>query len=232
MSLDLRTAPITSGFGTWPLWRKNAGLQWHAANDFAADLGTPILAPDDGKVVYSGYGMSLGTLGYYTIFDGGDYGLLMAHQDAAYPALVRDGVKRGEVIGYTGNTGWSTGPHLHLVMSVKRFRNGFFDFTREGGGLVDSHCYWNVGYQGDIWRQMFNLTVRPGTPWGVVTQRFVTKSELSLMPVETATIQQGGRWLIYSPAAPSWVSAEFPAVVPDTMALWVTASPEQHAKAA
>lgn len=223
MTLDLRTAERTSTFGVWEQWRKNAGLLWHGADDLPSPLGNPILAPDAGKVVYSGAGWSVGTLGYYTIFDAGAYGLLMAHQDRAYPELVRDGVKRGDVIGYSGNTGWSTGPHVHLLMSVKRYSNGAFDFTREGGGLVSPDCYWNVGYGSEaVWLHAFNRDVSPGRVWAVATMRVVTKAELGLMPVETVTILQAGRWLMFSPASPAWVNATFPDVVHANTVLMVT----------
>ena len=70
--LDLSTAYISSYFGAWEPWRREAGLLWHSADDLPCPVGTPLVAPKDGEVVYSGPGFQLGTLGYYTIFDGGE----------------------------------------------------------------------------------------------------------------------------------------------------------------
>lgn len=224
--IDLRTAPRSDTFGVWPQWRKDAGLAWHAADDIGANLGTPIAAPDDGEVMYSGAGFQLGTLGYYTIFDAGDYGLLMAHQDREYPELVRK-VKRGDVIGYTGNTGWSTGPHVHVVMSRLRFRNGRHDFAREAGGLVNPRLYWaSDGYRsGDVFTDLFGMDVPPGIPRFVVSRRIITKHELILLGragVETVSMQlSNGDWLILGPTSPAFTYSLFPALVPSTMPLMV-----------
>jgi len=224
MNLDLRTAPRSSLFGAWEQWRKDAGLLWHGADDLPAPLGTPILAPDNGEVVYTGYGFGTGpgTLGYYTIFEAADYGLLMAHQDRAYPEVLGT-VQRGDHIGYSGNTGWSTGPHVHLLMSVKRYSNGAFNFSREAGGLVSPDAYWNVGYgTQDIWTHMFNRPVLNTVPvTQVATKRVVTKAELSLIPAETTTIHVAGEWIIYGAGAPAWVGARFPDVVYENTALMV-----------
>jgi len=225
MALDLRTAPTSGVFGEWPEWRQDAGLLWHPATDYPSPLDNPILAPDDGDVLYSGPGWSLGTLGYYTIFDAGDYGLLLAHQDRAYPELVRKGVKKGQTIGYSGNTGWSTGPHVHAVMSTLRYRNGAFDFARESGGVVDPRAYLNNGYRDEsVLTSMFVQGVAPGNIWHVVTKRVVTKAELYLLGrlgVKSVYIHIGGRWFGFSPDAPAFVNAVFPAVLPSNVAVMV-----------
>lgn len=103
---------IVSGYGyrTDPI----LGVQrMHSGVDFAARMGTPVKAPADGVVDEFTYSSSYGhyidlrhpKAGYITRY---------AHLSEAADNL-REGmsVERGEVIGYTGNSGRSTGPHLH-----------------------------------------------------------------------------------------------------------------------
>lgn len=100
---------LASGFGMrlHPILKIG---KMHAGLDFAAHVGTPIYATGDGKVVKAerqgGYGNVV------VISHGYGYETLYAHMNKF---KVRPGqkVKRGDVIGYVGNTGLSTGPHLH-----------------------------------------------------------------------------------------------------------------------
>jgi murein DD-endopeptidase MepM/ murein hydrolase activator NlpD len=88
----------------------------HYGSDFSAEQGTPIYATGDGtisKVITSriGYGM-------HVIIDHGfGYETLYGHMSRF---AVRPGqkVKRGEVIGYVGNSGKSTAPHLHYEVHI------------------------------------------------------------------------------------------------------------------
>ena len=90
--------------------------KFHAGMDFAAKLGTDIYATGDGVVElaewYSGYGNCV------IVNHGYGYKTLYGHCDKL---LVQQGqkVKRGEVIAKLGNTGKSTGPHLHYEVIVK-----------------------------------------------------------------------------------------------------------------
>lgn len=91
----------------------------HKAIDYAAPAGTPIVASADGKVVYAdwkgGYGIDV------EINHEGSYKTLYAHLSRIANGI-KNGVevKQGQVIGYVGSTGISTGPHLHFAM----YRNG------------------------------------------------------------------------------------------------------------
>jgi len=85
-------------------------ISMHDGIDFAARIGTPIYATADGKVKYAryigGYGYTIKinhSFGYSTIF---------GHM-SKMKAKKGQNVKRGDLIGYIGNTGRSTGPHLH-----------------------------------------------------------------------------------------------------------------------
>ena len=87
----------------------------HTGIDLGASYGTPIRSAEAGKAVDVGNG---GPYGRYTLIAHGD-GLMTfyAHQSVQ---LVKEGdtVKRGEVIGKVGSTGWSTGAHLHWEVRV------------------------------------------------------------------------------------------------------------------
>ena len=84
----------------------------HRGTDFAASIGTPILAAGDGTIARAGPYSSYGN--YIRIRHGNGYETAYAHL-SRFARGVRAGVavRQGQVIGYVGNTGRSTGPHLH-----------------------------------------------------------------------------------------------------------------------
>lgn len=101
---------ITSPFGM----RHNpvTGLySSHSGVDFGAGQGTSIYACKSGTVTVAGYAEAWGY--YVTINHGDGYSTLYAHM-TNYTVSTGDYVAQGDVIGYVGSTGWSTGPHLHL----------------------------------------------------------------------------------------------------------------------
>ncbi len=84
----------------------------HTGTDFAAPTGTPIYAAGDGTVVSAGRNGGYGN--YIRIRHNGTYQTAYAHL-SRYAKKTRKGarVKQGQIIGYVGSTGRSTGPHLH-----------------------------------------------------------------------------------------------------------------------
>jgi len=84
----------------------------HLAIDYAAPMGTPIRAVADGTIVTARYNGGYGN--FIDIKHGGVYKTQYAHL-SRYGAGIKPGarVKQGQVIGYVGSTGFSTGPHLH-----------------------------------------------------------------------------------------------------------------------
>ena len=107
---------ISSEYG----WRKNpvTGVnKLHAGTDFAAPGGTPIYAAASGYVQVAGW--SSGGYGNYVIIyhgkmsDGNTYSTLYGHMRSVATSAGKY-VKQGELIGYVGSTGNSTGNHLHL----------------------------------------------------------------------------------------------------------------------
>lgn len=114
---------VTSHFGM----RRNptgSGYQFHGGIDFGANLGTPIRASLDGRVVrlqHSNYGW-----GNMVMLDHGNgYWTLYAHMHEIHVRYGQE-VSKGEQIGTVGSTGDSTGPHLHYEIR-----------TRLDGGQVD-----------------------------------------------------------------------------------------------
>ncbi len=109
---------ITSGFGyrTHPIygyWGLHNGI------DFGANCGSPLYAAADGEVVSAYWSTSYGNR---LIIDNGyarGVGLATIYNHAIrYTVGVGQRVERGEVIGYVGSTGWSTGCHLHFTVMV------------------------------------------------------------------------------------------------------------------
>ena len=107
---------ISSEYG----WRKNpvTGVnKLHAGTDFAAPGGTPIYAAPSGYVQVAGW--SSGGYGNYVIIyhgkmsDGNQYSTLYGHMRSVATSAGKY-VQQGEIIGYVGSTGNSTGNHLHL----------------------------------------------------------------------------------------------------------------------
>ncbi len=106
---------VASGFGKrfhpiLKIWRPHNGI------DFTAKVGTPVYATGDGVVKFAGRGNGFGI---HVKLDH-DFGYLTVYAHLSRLA-VRQGqkVKRGQIIGYTGNTGLSAGPHLHYEVHYK-----------------------------------------------------------------------------------------------------------------
>ncbi len=102
---------ITTYFG-----QRGAFQRYHTGIDLAAPTGTPVYAAKAGQVVVAGW--SRFGYGFHVILDhGGGLETLYAHLSRM---AVRAGefVEQGQVIGYVGSTGWSTGPHLHFEVRV------------------------------------------------------------------------------------------------------------------
>lgn len=101
---------MASGFGNriHPIYKTK---KFHAGMDFSAKTGTPIYATGDGEISKvkrsrKGYG------NHVVINHGFGYKTLYAHM-SKYIVKKRQKVKRGDIIGYVGNTGTSVAPHLH-----------------------------------------------------------------------------------------------------------------------
>jgi murein DD-endopeptidase MepM/ murein hydrolase activator NlpD len=112
MGLPIKNGKVTTVFG-------KVGKHWssgkHTGVDFAVPVGTPILAVADGKIENASWGKAYGKQIVQKV-DGG--WVIYAHLNAL---RVKPGatVKKGQIIGESGNTGNSTGPHLHFELRDK-----------------------------------------------------------------------------------------------------------------
>jgi len=111
MRTPIDGARLSSGFGM----RKHPILGYskmHKGVDFAAPPGTPVYAAGDGVVAQAGRNGGYGN--YIRLRHNAEYSTAYAHlQGFAEGVRANERVKQGEVIGYVGSTGRSTGPHLH-----------------------------------------------------------------------------------------------------------------------
>lgn len=88
----------------------------HAGIDYSVPEGTPVQAPNAGKVVLAEY---LLNTGYTLVLDhGGGLKSYFFHMNALYVAE-GDIVKQGDIVGEVGSTGYSTGPHLHYEVRIQ-----------------------------------------------------------------------------------------------------------------
>lgn len=105
---------VTSGFG----WRNSpwgGGSELHQGIDIANSLGTPIVATADGQVVQS---ESAGGYGNVVQIDHGNGIATIYGHNSRNLVIVGQSVRKGQVISYLGNTGKSTGPHVHYEVRV------------------------------------------------------------------------------------------------------------------
>jgi murein DD-endopeptidase MepM/ murein hydrolase activator NlpD len=101
---------VTSGFGS--RFHPILGYErFHAGVDLKAASGTPIVAAADGRVVGAGWRGGYGQL--VSIAHAGGIETMYGHM-SRIAARAGETVRQGQVIGYVGSTGLSTGPHLHF----------------------------------------------------------------------------------------------------------------------
>lgn len=119
LSWPLGSIFITQQFGKTVDSKRLYASGTHNGVDFRAATGTPVMAMADGKIMGVGdtdltcYGASFGKFVFIEYENGlsSTYGHL-----SLIKAKEGNKVKRGEVVGYSGNTGHSTGPHLHVSL--------------------------------------------------------------------------------------------------------------------
>ena len=105
---------VTDAYG----WRNHPTekiRKFHTGVDFAVPMNTPIVAMASGTVSECGNNKWYGN--HVTLSHGGGYGSFYGHM-TNYVVSVGDTVTQGQVIGYVGSTGISTGPHLHFEIYI------------------------------------------------------------------------------------------------------------------
>ena len=108
MALPIQGGKITTPYKKLgKLWSKG----YHTGVDFAVPVGTPVVAVADGKAANANWGKSYGT---QIVQDLGDGSFCIYAHLSKSNKKPGDAITKGEIIGYTGNTGNSSGPHLHF----------------------------------------------------------------------------------------------------------------------
>jgi murein DD-endopeptidase MepM/ murein hydrolase activator NlpD len=126
---DLGYTPrITSAFGMrfHPVLKV---YKLHTGIDLGIGSGTPIYSMSSGKVIISSYSSGYGN--YVVVDHGGGISSLYAHLSSRLVS-VGTSVAKGELIAKSGNTGWSTGPHLHFEV-------------RQNGDPINPEPYYILG---------------------------------------------------------------------------------------
>lgn len=115
--VPLKYTRVSSHFNPKRLHPISKKVKPHLGTDFAAPTGTKIYAPADGKITYLGRRGGYGK--FIMIQHGEHYETRYAHL-SKYATGLKYGskVKQGQLIGYVGTTGYSTGPHLHYEIRV------------------------------------------------------------------------------------------------------------------
>lgn len=135
---------IDSGDGwTWPIpgcytitggYGEGRSYETHGGTDIAASIGTPVYAANSGTVVETSNDCSHSSAGVGGCNHGGGYGnhVWILHDngyETIYGHLINtvvstgETVSKGQLIGYSGSTGWSTGPHLHFELRINGVRS-------------------------------------------------------------------------------------------------------------
>ncbi len=117
MRTPIDGARLSSGFGR----RRHPVLGYtrlHTGSDFSAPRGTPIYAAGDGTLTMRGWNGGYGN--YIRIRHNANYQTAYAHMNRLAPGFsVGSRVRQGQIIGYVGTSGRSTGPHLHYEVHYK-----------------------------------------------------------------------------------------------------------------
>jgi len=107
--------PVVSGFGSRTI---NGSYEYHPGIDIAVPEGTAIRAAMTGTVSLQQSEAESGGYGNYTCIDhGGGLSTCYAHQ-SSFVATLGQSVSQGDIIGYTGCTGYCFGPHLHFEVRI------------------------------------------------------------------------------------------------------------------
>jgi murein DD-endopeptidase MepM/ murein hydrolase activator NlpD len=182
------TRPIASDSVNWPLGTYRYGSTYfgamniHAGIDIDAPPGTPIVAAGPGTVIWAGWGL----FSFDSTNEKDPYGIavairhdfgyenqpvftLYAHMEAHNVGFIGQHVETGDVLGWVGSTGNSTGPHVHFEVRVGR--NDYYS-TRNP----------------ELW-------IAPYSGWGILTGRLVDTNGRLITNTPIEIYDENGDWV-------------------------------------
>lgn len=160
--------PIAADEVNWPIADYRYGGVFfssdivHTGVDIPAQRGTPVIAAGDGKVIWAGYGLFYGnnnpddpyglavTIRHDFGYQGQRLYTVYAHMDEI-KAITGQEVKAGDVLGWVGTTGLTTGPHLHFEVRMERnsyyatFNPELWMAPPQGWGVLVGQLFNNNG---------------------------------------------------------------------------------------
>lgn len=150
---------VSQWHGQNPGYYKKYGLKGHNGIDFAIPVGTPLYAPFEGYVHFGNDGAKVGYGTYCEIWsepfkkDGTKRFCVLAHLSKTKKELEGKYVSAGTLVCYSGNTGDSTGPHLHLTYKNKDSKGNTLEYNNGYKGSIDVSSYI------ELW--LLNNVLRP-----------------------------------------------------------------------
>ncbi len=168
----VRGAHITSGFG-WRIHPISHTRKFHHGLDFGGRIGLPIRVTADGIVTSAGF--NRGGYGYVVkVMHNFGFETIYGHMTKNIKVKVGDFVKKGDIIGYLGNSGRSTGPHLHYeVRFIDRILNPI-NFVR-----------WSIINFDEIFKKEDRV------PWHSLVEAIKHQQDLFLRLQQAAPKQKG-----------------------------------------
>src|SRR5688572_602943 len=198
--------PITQLFGENPAFYKKWGYAGHNGVDYGIPNGTPVLAAADGTVELialenGGYGNHVKR----SHVNGADkFSTYYAHLASAAVSAGQK-VKAGIVIGYSNNSGASTGPHLHFGLKISGKNPPYKDYvdplpyiaaagpTSPGAAGVPADAIDLPSLQFEVTYETLNVRSGPGVEYPVVTQ--LKKGD----KITAKRLQSKSVWVEYEP---------------------------------
>lgn len=149
-SAEIYGLPLIGPIQHWSTWYDkpllgcvfhDAHYQTHTGSDFPVNEGTPIHTTLAGKVVWAG---SNGPWGNLVVIENNGYQVWLAHL-SQITVSAGDILQYGEVVGLSGNTGNSTGPHLHYGIKQKTGENSFVWLNPQNFFTPNEYIYIGCG---------------------------------------------------------------------------------------
>ncbi len=154
MQAPLKFTRVSSRYSGARFHPVHKRVKSHLAVDFAAPAGTPVYAASDGTIVTRTYGKGAGY--YVKIRHNSVYSTVYMHFSKFGKFKVGERVQQGDIIGYVGSTGWSTGPHLHYEVHENGVKINPLTFDPPPADPVDSADMDAFNVEKRIWIERIN----------------------------------------------------------------------------